>query len=200
VTSAQRKDTGRQNWSGQAGFTLMEVMISIFVLTVGLVSLLGVFGVAMAATQTSQQDLIAKQLASEAMESIITARNTSQLSWAEIQNSGTGQTPDGIFVNGTQPIDKSGADGIIGTADDMTGSNSGPATLTLPGPDGIVGTADDVTLPLTNYTRQIQIAAVTDSSGNVSSTLRMATITVRYRTPMNRTKNYVLNSYISEYR
>ena len=38
-------------------------MISMVILTVGLVSLLGVFGLAMAATQTSQQDMIAKQLA-----------------------------------------------------------------------------------------------------------------------------------------
>lgn len=183
----------------EAGFTLIEVMVSIFVLTVGLVSLLGVFGVAMAATQTSQQDLIAKQLASEAMESIITARNTSQLPWAEIQNTGTGQTPDGIFVTGVQPIDKSGADGIIGTADDQTGSNSGPAYLVLPGPDGIVGTSDDVQLPLTNYSRQIQIASVTDANGNVSSTLRTVTITISYQTPLNATKNYVLTSYISQY-
>jgi len=63
------------------GFSLIEVVISMAILTVGLVSLLGVFGLAMASTQTSQQDMIAKQLADEALESIITARNTTQLGW-----------------------------------------------------------------------------------------------------------------------
>ena len=70
----------------ESGFSLIEVMISMAVLTVGMVSLLGVFGLAMASTQTSQQDMIAKQLANEALESIVTARNTSQISWDAIQN------------------------------------------------------------------------------------------------------------------
>ena len=61
-------------------------MISMVILTVGLVSVLGVFGLAMASTQTSQVDMIAKQLANEAYESIVTARNTSQISWDAIQN------------------------------------------------------------------------------------------------------------------
>jgi Tfp pilus assembly protein PilV len=65
-------------------------MVSMVVLTVGLVTLLGVFGLAVATTQTSQEDLIAKGLADEALESIVTARNTSQLSWDQIQNVGTG--------------------------------------------------------------------------------------------------------------
>ena len=59
------------------------------VLTVGMVSLLGVFGLAMASTQTSQQDMIAKQLANEALESVITARNTAQITWDDIQNVGS---------------------------------------------------------------------------------------------------------------
>ena len=52
------------------GFSLLEVVISMAILTIGLISLLGVFGIAMAATQGTQQDMIAKQLADEALESI----------------------------------------------------------------------------------------------------------------------------------
>src|SRR5579862_1942618 len=70
----------------EGGFSLLEVVISMAVLTIGLVSLLGVFGLSMAATQTSQQDMIAKQIANEALESIVTARNTSQIQWDAIQN------------------------------------------------------------------------------------------------------------------
>jgi len=56
------------------GFSLIEVMISMAILVIGLLSLLGVFGIALAATQTSQQNTVAKQLANEAMEGILTAR------------------------------------------------------------------------------------------------------------------------------
>ena len=76
----------RARKQAESGFSLLEVMISMVILTVGLVSLLGVFGLAMATTQTSQQNMIAKQLANEAYESIVTARNSSQLSWSQIQN------------------------------------------------------------------------------------------------------------------
>jgi type IV pilus modification protein PilV len=51
----------------QSGFTLIEVMISILILTVGLLSMLAVFSLAMASTQTAQDDMIAKQEAAEAI-------------------------------------------------------------------------------------------------------------------------------------
>ncbi|MGB9205066.1 MAG: prepilin-type N-terminal cleavage/methylation domain-containing protein [Terriglobales bacterium] len=193
----------------ESGFSLIEVMISMVILTVGLVSVLGVFGLAMAATQTSQLDMIAKQLANEAYESIVTARNTSQISWDAIQNSSgtqyctTTPSPCGIFVGSAdspvyQPIYNSGADGIFGTADD---ANAGEETLEEPGPDGKYGDADDVKIPLTDFQRAIQITPLFDANNNLVPTLRSVTITMQYRAPQTRLqKTYVLNSFISEYR
>jgi type II secretory pathway pseudopilin PulG len=176
------------------GFSLLEVVISMAVLTVGLVSLLGVFGLAMASTQTSQQDMIAKQLANEALESIVTARNTSQVSWAQVQNVANG----GIFMDGANPIYLGGADGIVGTADDAV---AGEQTLIEPGPDGVFGTADDVQIPLTGYQRTILISPVLDSSGNVVATLRGVNIALQYTTSQAKLpKTYVLSSFISQYR
>jgi len=187
------KRTQRAN--RERGFSLLEVVISMAILTVGLVSLLGVFGIAMAATQDSQQDMIAKQLANEALESIVTARNTAQKQWSDIQNVADG----GIFLNGYQSIYQSGADGIMGTADDI--SSGVYQTITEPGPDGIYGTADDIQLPLSNYQRQIQIQPVTDNNGNVVSSLRAINVTIRYNTPrMQQSKTYVLTSFISQFR
>jgi len=192
----------------QAGFSMVEVMLSIVILTVGLVSLLGVFGLAMASTQTTQQSMIAKQLANEAYESIVTARNTSQISWDAIQNSSGTQycdsspSPCGIVVGIAtspqfQPIYNSGADGIFGTADD---SNAGEETLEEPGPDGKYGDADDVKIPLTGYQRAIQISPVYDVNGNIVPTLRSVTITMQYATARTKLpKTYVLNSFISQY-
>jgi prepilin-type N-terminal cleavage/methylation domain-containing protein len=181
----------------QRGFTLIEVLVSIFVLMIGLVSLLGVFGIAIGTTQTAQEDMIAKQLAQEAMESIYTARETANIQWVQIQNVGTGQIPDGIFVTGLQPIKQSGADGICGTADDAAAL---PETLTLPGADGIVGTPDDVNQSLANFRRSIAITAVISNGGTVFD-LRTITITIQYTTPQRTVpKTYVLSGFISQYR
>lgn len=178
------------------GFSLLEVLISMTVMAVGLVSLLSVFGLAMATTQTSQQDMIAKQLANESLESIVTARNSGQLAWDQIQNVGQGDG-NGIFMTGMQQINMPGPDGIYGTTDD-SGTRQ---VLHDPGPDGIFGTADDVLVPLTGYQRQVQFSPVTDANGNVMGDVRAITITVQYSaTQAGLLKNYTLNTYISQYR
>jgi prepilin-type N-terminal cleavage/methylation domain-containing protein len=198
-----RSRIGRADRKAEEGFSLLEVVISMAILTVGMVSLLGVFGLAMATTQTSQQDMIAKQLANEAYESIMTARNTSQMNWDNIQNVNSTNCPEtgaascGIFLSGLQPMYNSGADGIFGTADDAA---SGEETIQDPGPDGVFQTADDTFIPLTGYQRQITISPLYDAGGNMITTLRSTTITVQYQTPQTRTaKTYSLNSFISEF-
>ncbi len=179
----------------QRGFSLLEVVISMALLTIGLVSLAGVFGLAMASTQESQEDMIAKQMANEVVESIVTARNTAQLSWDAIQNTSDG----GIFLNGFQQAYMPAGDGILGTADDVTGAQY--VTITEPGPDGIYGTSDDISLPLSNYRREIQIQPVTDANGNVVPSLRAINVTIQYNTPRTRVpKTYSLSSFISQFR
>jgi type IV pilus modification protein PilV len=186
-----------RSYKNRRGFTLLEVLISMVVLTVGLIGLLGVFGMAMATTQTSQEDMIAKQIADEAMESIFTARDTSQAQWSDIQNINAG----GIFVDPAvaSPIYTAGNDGIVGTADDQTTGQ--PETMKMPGKDGIMGTADDVQISLSNYNRTIAITPVTDPLGNVIPDLRNVTITVSYTVPkLTVPKRYVVTGYISQYR
>lgn len=185
----------------QSGFSLLEVLVSIFVITTGLVGLLGVMGMAMAATQSSEQVSVAKQLANEALESILTARETTQIQWSQIANGSctVGQNC-GIFLSGPQPIDNPGADGIVGTSDDAA---AGAQTLEMPGPSGIVVTppgqpcaAPDVCQSLTNYTRTIAITPVA-SDGS----LNQVVITVTYTNPQFKTpQNYILQTFVSQYR
>jgi prepilin-type N-terminal cleavage/methylation domain-containing protein len=190
---------GPQANKTQRGFSLVEVMISMVILVIGLVSLLGVFGIAMAATQTTQENNTAKQLANEAMEGILTARETSNVTWAQIQNTGSG----GIFMPGMRPVYNLGIDGIVDTADD---SAAGIQTLDLPGPNGVFagncpGPGPDTCLPLTNFQRQIDITQVNDPLGNPIQNLRAVTITIQYTTPQFRVpKQYILNTFISPYR
>lgn len=182
---------------GDQGFSLIEVMISMLVLTIGLLSLLAMLGLTMAATQTSQEDLLARQVASEAMESIFNARDTSQLGFSAIANTGAG----GVFLSGAQTMLCAGPDGILGTADDancLTASgavcpNGGVECLTEPGPDGVLGTADDVIVSLAGFTRTITITSL-------NQTLAQVTITINYTVPnIGHIRTYSLNEEISSY-
>ena len=182
----------------QRGFSLVEVMISMVILMIGLISMLGVFGIAMAATQTSQENSTAKQLANESIETLLTARETANITWDQIQNTGAG----GIFLPGFLPVDCPGVDGIIGTADDAA---CGPQIMEQPGPSGVyAGTCPpDVCTPMTNFTRNILISPVFPPGGGPVpiASLRAVTITIQYTTPQFRVpRQYVLNTFISEYR
>jgi prepilin-type N-terminal cleavage/methylation domain-containing protein len=184
----------------ESGFTLLEVMFSMVIMTVGLVSLLAVMGVAMASTQSSEQTAIAKRLANEAMESILTARETANVAWAQIANGNCAVGGAcGIFLPGPQPIDCAGADGIVGTSDDAA---CGAQVLEQPGANGVfAGTCPpDTCYSLTNYTRTIAITPYV-VGGIPDANLNSVTITVTYTTPQLRIpQNYVLNTLISQYR
>lgn len=184
----------------------MEVMVSMVILAVGMLSVLATLGIMMGATATSQEDMFARQLASEAMESIFAARNNSQIPFSSIAN--TSAVPPGIFIPGNNAPKCAGPDGILDTADDVscttssgaTCPNGGVACVTEPGPDGLVGTADDQIVSLNNFTRNIAITPLLDSSGNTIPTLVQVTITINYTVPNHSgTKSYVLDEYISSY-
>lgn len=183
---------------GSKGMSLAEVLISMLVVTIAMIGLLSTLTFAMGATHSSAQDMIAKQLADEAMENIFTARNSDQLQWLQIQNQGAGTVPDGIFVPGLQAINvppTAGATpGLVNTVDYLAAA---PKVLTSPGPDGIMGTADDVTVPLVNFKRSIAIADVPNTNGQ----LRSITVTVQYSAPpLNLVRPYTLQGYISQFR
>lgn len=193
-------------WKSQSGFTLVECAISGALLTIGAVGLLGVFGVAMKASASSQQDMIARQLAAETMESIFTARNDSEISFAQIQNVSNG----GIFLDNMQNIMCAGPDGILDTADDTTCKtasgatcpNSGVECLTEPGPDGILGTSDDVIVSLSNYQRQVLITPLYTTGANSTQiqTLNQVSVTIQYSVPNSTIpKTYTINEYVSSY-
>jgi prepilin-type N-terminal cleavage/methylation domain-containing protein len=176
---------------GDDGFTLIEVMVAILVLTAGMVSLLGVAAVGVQRAAESSPMLIAREKAREAIESVHSARDTGELSWAKIQNVGTGA---GIFLSGDQPLKDAGADGIVNTADD-----GAVETVRSPGADRILGNTDDQVITLTGYTRNILIEPLTyDGTATVNPALRKITVTIRYKVA-SMWRTYTLATYISSY-
>jgi prepilin-type N-terminal cleavage/methylation domain-containing protein len=187
----------------QSGFSLIEVMIAIAIMTVGLLAVMATFAEAMKATASAEEDLIARHKALDAMESIYTARNSQQLPFASINNTASG----GIFKSGPQPMLCAGPDGLVGTGDDVacTDPTSGAACpggvecLILPGPDGILGTADDVTQSLNNFTRTITFNPVLLPNGNINTNLIAVTISVSYTKPGWPASTHTVNGLISSY-
>jgi type II secretory pathway pseudopilin PulG len=187
-----RKMTYKQRpapaYGRQQGVALLETLIAIVVLMIGLLAVLATFAMAIGNTSSVQLDSVARQKAAEALESIFTARQTSQITFDMIQNVGNGT---GIFTPGFTAMTDPGPDGLDGTGDDIPA-----APVRLPGSSGVItNTTADVLVDLGNFTRQIQI---TNLPGNPN--VRQIIVTVRYPVPQGWTKSYQLQALISSYR
>ncbi len=169
------------------GFTLLETLISMTILTIGVLGLAQVFYLGVQHMSTSSANLIAREKAREAVESVHTARDTRTITWAQIRNASAG----GVFLDGVQPLNAAGVDGLVNTADDAA---AGAETMRDPGADEILGTADDVRTPLTGFTRRVQI----NELNPVNPVLREVVITIDFRVgPQRRT--YTLRTFISAF-
>jgi hypothetical protein len=143
-----------------------------FVMTVTLMGAAMTMGVGISSVVISQGQLVAKQKAREALESVFTARNTQNIDWADIYNTGSG----GIFLAGWQSMRETGADGIANTSDDTAAPVE---TVVLPGPDGYVGTTDDETLTLNDYQRRITITDIPLET-DVDPDIRRIVVDIRF--------------------
>ena len=184
----------------ERGFSLIEVIISIAILMIGLLALVGTFGLALASTANSQEDLVAKQKAMEAVESLYTARNTQQLGFGAIANI---NAAGGIFKIGFQPLLAAGPDGLVGTNDDTNypACPGGVECINLPGPDGILGTSDDTQMSLSNFERQITITPVLQPDGTANPNLKQVQVDVQYtKVGSSKKRTYTTIAYISSYR
>jgi type II secretory pathway pseudopilin PulG len=172
------------------GFTLLETMIALLVLFVGILGLAAMLGDSLAYMRGSQDDFIAQQKAEEAAEAIFTAKYTNGIIWAQVSNNSVAN-PQGLFLNGPQPILQPGP--ISGLVGDVADTGQPAETILSPGPDGKLGTADDVQLPLTEFTRTIQI---TQDANNPNG--RNIQIQVLYNTGRFQ-RTYTMNTYISAF-
>jgi type II secretory pathway pseudopilin PulG len=157
---------------GESGFTLIEAVCAIFVVTIGLIGTAAAVTYALEFSAISRNVTSAKSVIISTFEEIETLRNARRLEFGQIANVGavnnTGAAnPFGGFSTGFQAIsNEPGADGVNGSQDDFT----------APGADGTYGTPDDYT-DLTRmrggYDRQIEITRLSD-------TLKKIQVTVQY--------------------
>ncbi len=172
----------------EAGFSLVESVVAVGILGVGLLAVAAGFLQGLSQIKGSNFDILAREKAAEAIESVFTARDTRTILWAQIKNiEGESGTDGGIFADGGQPMHTAGVDGLVNTADDSETIES----IVQPGTDGLLGTADDVVQPLANFTREVEIR-------EVSPTLRELRVIIRY-TVGSDNREFVLATYISSY-
>jgi len=177
-------DTVKRAFSGgEKGFTLIEALIAGSILSVGLLVSAYTFALGYSVVLTAQEDTVARQKVREAIESVMTGRNTENLAWAQIANvSGAG-----VFIDGFTQLKTAGADGLINTADD-----GAVETIVNPGRDLNLGTSDDIIIPLNAYQRKVQITTL-------SPILKQIQVTIKYKTPPGLERQVQLNCYVSPY-
>ncbi len=181
----------RSSVADARGFSLIETLIALGVLTAGLLATAQVMAFSLAMSADSGDDMLARQKAAEAVESVFTARDTATVSWAQVRNVlGETGADNGVFLDGLRPLTKEGPDGLLNTADD---AGAGIQSIKLPGPDGQLGTADDTDRFLNSFQRQIEITSV---AGNPN--LRRLKVTITYRSEQ-RARTFVIDTLISAF-
>lgn len=172
----------------EAGFSLVESVVAVGILAVGLLAVAAGFLQGLTQIKGSNFDILAREKAAEAIESVFTARDTRTILWSQIKNvEGVTGTDGGIFADGARSMTVPGADGLVNTGDDGDTVES----IVQPGVDGLLGTADDVVQPLANFSRELEIREVTP-------TLRELRVIIRYAVGSHN-REFVLATYISSY-
>ncbi|MEW6732966.1 MAG: prepilin-type N-terminal cleavage/methylation domain-containing protein [Acidobacteriota bacterium] len=193
----------------EQGFSLIEVIIAILIITTGLLALSAALVIGITLPGRARQQEIAKQLAAQIMESIIAAKEATRPGFSSFDslNYTTG-TPAGRFVPGVAAMLESGPDNVFGTCDDgqppgpfnpvCTGMGTRIIQLDIdPGPDGIYSNrSDNRTNSLLTFTREIIITDLTPAP----VTSKQITVRVNFTTPTGSRDSVTLVCQLSNFR
>lgn len=155
----------------ELGFSLIEMVIAMLLMLVGLLALASVIGYAFMVSNKGRNITNSKLLVVSVLEQMETLRNTKQLTFGQISNTGavnnTGSSQNFAgFPSTFQPVSSNpGPDGIFGTSDDMVDA----------GGDGTYGTSDDFTnksLARPGFSRQILVTFLNPDLKRIQVTLR----------------------------
>ena len=173
---------------GDGGFSLVESLVATGILSAGMLAIAAAFLQGVVQLKGSDLDVLAREKAAEAIESVFTARDTRTVQWTQIRNvAGVSGTDGGVFRDGQLPLTRPGPDGLVNTADDEAAIDS----LVKPGVDGLLGTADDDIRALREFTREVVIR----DAGN---SLRELRVIIRYNVG-DLKREYAISTLISSY-
>lgn len=147
----------------ESGFSYIDVMIALVILMVGILALLSGISGSILQSRGQEQQLLAKQVATSTMESIMSVKETdpARLGWNAVGNVGSNPdangNPQGIFLTGFQSV----------TLD--------------PGPDEVVGTADDTGTAVQGMQRKIEITDLCDPDRPSSICTPAGTFVIKFR-------------------
>lgn len=171
------------------GFSLLEMVVALTLLTVGLLGVASAIGYAIVASNHGRSVTNTKLLAVSMLEQMETLRDTNNLTFGQIANvgqvndSGAVKTFTGFQPGFQQVSINPGPDGIFGTSDDLIDA----------GADGNFGTVDDFVNPnfaLVGVTRQVQII-------NLSSKLKKIQVTIDYSVTGG-TRQLLVTGYLND--
>ena len=177
------------NSPSDCGFSLLEMVVAITLLTIGLLGVASAIGYAIVASNHGRSITNTKLLAVSMLEQMETLRDTNSLTFGQIANVGRVDDHGAVkvfagFQPGFQQVSTNpGPDGIFGTADDLIDA----------GQDGNFGTVDDFVNPnfaLVGVTRQVEIT-------DLSAKLKKIKVTVDYSV-MGGTKQLVVTGYLND--
>ena len=178
----------RSSNQSQGGFSLLEMVVAITLLTVGLLGVASAIGYAIVASNHGRSITNTKLLAMSMLEQMETLRDTNNLTFGQIANVGQVNNTGAVkvfagFQPGFQQVSiNPGPDGIFGTADDLIDSVN-----------GVFGDGDDVVNPnfaLVGVTRQVQIT-------NLSAKLKKIQVTIGYSVN-GMTKQLLVTGYLND--
>lgn len=182
-------DAPERQMHSESGVTMLEMVVSMLILTVGLLALAASIGYAVTVSNRGRNVTNTKLLVVSTIEHMENLRNTEQLTFGQIANVGavdnTGAPRNfNGFPTGLQPLSRNpGPDGIFGTSDDLVSA----------GADNTYGTADDftdATLGLAGFSRQIAITSLNPN-------LKRIEVTVRYTDVGGQLRNLKAVSYLN---
>lgn len=174
--------TDNNRRKSERGFSLLEMVVAMVILTIGLLGVASAIGYSLMVSNRGRGLTNSKMLVVSILEQMETLRNTRELSFEEISNSQVaGSTFPGFPYDPTQfrPVSTvPGRDGVFGTADDLWGPS---------------GTNDNLALARPGVSRQIRI------TGFVTNPyLKRIEVTLRYTTGDGRTRDLIGVSYLND--
>jgi len=155
----------------ERGFSLIEAIVAIFIMTIGLIGTAAALGYALHYGTISRNVTGAKSIVVGEIEEIETLRNSRRLDFKQIANvGGVDNTNSASFFSGFSTGFRElslnpGPDGVSGTDDDLLDT----------GADGVFGTGDDFDNPAlvrSGYMRQITVTSLSGSMKKIEIKVR----------------------------